>query len=143
MSKVAVSPGAAVVPGTLLGETGGQPGTPGAGPTNGPHLHFEYYPTRSSGPVDGSGVASQYFTVGGEVTTTGTPPPPVVAPGATPPTTGAGAAVDPSKAGMTTLPPIVLPATPTPAPAQMKQSAPLTSPWAAINGENPYMQHQF
>ena len=143
MSKVAVSPGATVVPGTLLGETGGQPGTPGAGPTSGPHLHFEYYPTRSSGPVDGSGVASGYFTVGGQVTSPSTPPPPVVSPGATPPTTGAGAVIDPSKAGMTALPPIVLPATPTPAPAQMQQSAPLTSPWAAINGENPYMRHQF
>ena len=142
MSKVAVSPGSVVTPGTLIGETGGQPGTPGAGPTTGPHLHFEYYPTRSGGPVDGSPFASSVFTVGGEVTTTGTPPPPVVAPGATTPTAG-GAVIDPSKAGMTALPPIVLPAAPTPAPAQMQQSAPLTSPWAAINGENPYMQHQF
>jgi len=142
MSKVAVSPGAAVVPGTLIGETGGQPGTPGAGPTTGPHLHFEYYPTRSGGPVDGSPFASSVFTVGGNVEAFTTPPP-VVSPGATPPTTGAGAVIDPGKAGMTALPPIVLPATPTPAPAQMQQSAPLTSPWAAINGENPYMQHQF
>ena len=58
MSKVAVSQGEQVMPGSLLGETGGQPGTPGAGPSTGPHLHFEYYPNASSGPVDGAPFAS-------------------------------------------------------------------------------------
>lgn len=74
LSKVAVSKGMQVVPGTLLGETGGQVGTPGAGPSTGPHLHFEYYPSAGSGPVDGSGVASSIFSVGGQVTTTGANP---------------------------------------------------------------------
>ena len=145
MSKVAVSPGATVVPGTLLGETGGQPGTPGAGPTSGPHLHFEYYPTRSSGPVDGSGVASGYFTVGGQVTSPSTPPPPPVAsPGATSPTAAPGAVIDPSKAGITALPPIVLPAAgPQAVPPTPQMTAPITSPWAAINGENPYLEPPF
>ena len=68
MSAVAVSPGERVEAGGFLGKTGGQPGTPGAGPTNGPHLHFEYYPPGASGPVDGSGVASSIFSVGGQLT---------------------------------------------------------------------------
>jgi len=68
MSAVAVSPGERVEAGGFLGETGGQPGTPGAGPTSGPHLHFEYYPPGASGPVDGSGVASSIFSVGGQLT---------------------------------------------------------------------------
>jgi len=143
MSKVAVSPGTVLNPGTLLGETGGQPGTPGAGPTTGPHLHFEYYPTRSGGPVDGAPFASSVFTVGGEVSATASPPPvPTLSPGSTAPTAG-GPVIDPGKAGMTALPPVVLPAAPSVTPTSAQSSAPLTSPWAATNGENPYMPFQF
>ena len=143
MSKVAVSPGTVLNPGTLLGETGGQPGTPGAGPTTGPHLHFEYYPTRSGGPVDGAPFASSVFTVGGEVSATASPPPvPTLSPGSTAPTAG-GPVIDPGKAGMTALPPVVLPAAPSVTPTPSQSSAPLTSPWAATNGENPYMPFQF
>ena len=70
MSKVAVSQGEQVCPGSLLGETGGAPGTPGAGPSTGPHLHFEYYPNSSSGPVDGSPFAASMFSLGGTLTPT-------------------------------------------------------------------------
>ena len=70
MSKVAVSQGEQVMPGSLLGETGGAPGTPGAGPSTGPHLHFEYYPNSSSGPVDGSPFAASMFSLGGTLTPT-------------------------------------------------------------------------
>ena len=64
MSAVAVSPGERIDIGAYLGKTGGEPGTPGAGPTTGAHLHFEYYPP-GKGASDGSGVASSYFSVGG------------------------------------------------------------------------------
>ena len=40
LSAVHVAPGQAVAAGTLLGTTGGVPGTPGAGNTTGPHLHL-------------------------------------------------------------------------------------------------------
>lgn len=96
LSKTNVAQGAQVVAGQLLGHTGGQVGTPGAGPSTGAHLHFEYYPSAGSGPVDGSGVASQIFSVGGTVT-----------PGPT-------AAVAPPAT-----------TTPTPAPAAASSSAPV------------------
>ena len=151
MSKVAVSPGTILTPGMLIGETGGEPGTPGAGPTTGPHLHFEYYPTRSGGPVDGSPFASSVFTVGGEVTSTpATPPtPPIVSPGATPPATPAPGATsglfDLSQTGISALPPIVVPgsASASMLPPSMKMSSPLLSPWAPINLENPYLRYNF
>ena len=112
MSKVAVSQGEQVMPGSLLGETGGAPGTPGAGPSTGPHLHFEYYPNASSGPVDGSPFAASMFSLGGTLTPT-TPQTPVtpttptaVATAATP----TPAAATPRSSQPRTLEPIVLPA---------------------------------
>ena len=122
MSKVAVSQGEQVMPGSLLGETGGAPGTPGAGPSTGPHLHFEYYPNSSSGPVDGSPFAASMFSLGGTLTPT-TPQTPVtpttptaVATAATP----TPAAATPRSTQPRTLEPIVLPApaAPTTPPAQ-------------------------
>ena len=119
MSKVAVSQGEQVMPGSLLGETGGAPGTPGAGPSTGPHLHFEYYPNASSGPVDGSPFAASMFSLGGTLTPTA-PQTPV-----TPTTpTAVATAATPQPASATprsnqprTLEPIVLPAPAAPAPA--------------------------
>ena len=40
LAAVTVAPGQHVAAGSLLGLTGGEPGTPGAGNTTGPHLHF-------------------------------------------------------------------------------------------------------
>ncbi|MFN0029304.1 MAG: M23 family metallopeptidase, partial [Acidimicrobiales bacterium] len=40
LSQLAVTPGQAITAGTLIGLSGGQPGTPGAGNTTGPHLHL-------------------------------------------------------------------------------------------------------
>jgi murein DD-endopeptidase MepM/ murein hydrolase activator NlpD len=65
LSEVMVRKGQQVNTGDAIGKVGGEPGLPGGGGSTGPHLHFEYYPTTSSPPVDGSGVASQYFQVGG------------------------------------------------------------------------------
>ena len=112
MSKVAVSQGEQVMPGSLLGETGGAPGTPGAGPSTGPHLHFEYYPNASSGPVDGSPFAASMFSLGGTLTPTApqtpvTPQTPTaVATAATP----QPASATPRSTQPRTLEPIVLPA---------------------------------
>ena len=65
LSEVMVRKGQQVNTGDAIGKVGGEPGLPGGGGSTGPHLHFEYYPTTSSPPVDGSGVAAQYFQVGG------------------------------------------------------------------------------
>ena len=40
LSQLAVHPGQILTAGTLIGLSGGQPGTPGAGNTTGPHLHL-------------------------------------------------------------------------------------------------------
>lgn len=128
MSKVAVSQGEQVVPGSLLGETGGAPGTPGAGPSTGPHLHFEYYPNSSSGPVDGSPFAASMFSLGGTLTPTApqtpvTPQTPTaVATAATP----QPASATPRSTQPRTLEPIVLPA----------PAAPTTPPAAPDNTGN-------
>ena len=110
MSAVAVSPGERVEAGGFLGKTGGQPGTPGAGPTTGPHLHFEYYPPGASGPADGSGVASSIFSVGGQLTPNAPPaaPQPTTSP-STSAQTPQPASATPRSNQPTTLPPIVLP----------------------------------
>jgi hypothetical protein len=42
LSKINVSSGDEVSAGTIIGETGGAEGAPGAGNSQGPHLHFEY-----------------------------------------------------------------------------------------------------
>jgi murein DD-endopeptidase MepM/ murein hydrolase activator NlpD len=118
LSAVAVSAGQRVDAGAFLGKTGGEPGTPGAGPTSGAHLHFEYYPDGSSGPVDGSGVASSVFSVGGTLTPTAPPtavqPTAVASPSAQTPQP---AAATPESNQPATLEPIVLPAPAAPAPA--------------------------
>lgn len=142
LSKTAVSQGSNVVAGQLLGETGGAPGTPGAGPSTGPHLHFEYYPSASSGPVDGSSVASQVFTVGGQVgapTPTSTPSPLFATPAGTPPTPSAAAPT--GSAAPITLPPIFQ-TQPTAAANPLAFNA-AASPWDVYNRENPYMRHNF
>ena len=41
LSRIDVSAGQVVVPGQIIGLTGGTPGTPGAGTSTGPHLHWE------------------------------------------------------------------------------------------------------
>ena len=42
MSAIYVEVGEQVIQGQIIGLTGGEPGTPGAGTySNGPHLHFE------------------------------------------------------------------------------------------------------
>lgn len=133
LSKTSVSQGAQVVAGQVLGATGGQVGTPGAGPSTGPHLHFEYYPSAGSGPVDGSGVASQIFSVGG-----------TVAPGPTsavaPPTTSPDAAAPAAAAPATQTPVLIGP--PAPAPPVIGPPAPgvqdnSDSSWSIENPESP------
>ena len=53
LSGFAVSPGAYVAQGQVIGYTGGTPGTPGAGwLTTGPHLHFEvWYDSQARNPL--------------------------------------------------------------------------------------------
>jgi hypothetical protein len=134
LSKTNVAQGAQVVAGQLLGHTGGQVGTPGAGPSTGAHLHFEYYPSSSSGPVDGSGVASQIFSVGGTVTPG---PAAAVAPpasrSATPPASTSDEAARPAVvpvAATSQTPPVVAPA----APGVQDNSDPS---WSIDNPESP------
>ena len=112
MSKVAVSQGEQVMPGSLLGETGGAPGTPGAGPSTGPHLHFEYYPNASSGPVDGSPFAASMFSLGGTLTPTApqTPVTPTTPTAVATAATPQPASATPRSTQPRTLEPIVLPA---------------------------------
>ena len=139
LSKVAVSQGQQVAPGTYLGDTGGQPGTPGAGPSTGPHLHFEYYPSASSGPVDGSPFASSVFTVGGTLTPTA-PQVPTTPTTPTPTTTAqtpAAPSATPRSNQPTTLPPIVLPR---PAAANPQQSSNSGNGGANLPVRNPNAQ---
>ena len=42
LSKINVSKGDEIEPNTVVGQTGGAKGDPGAGNSTGPHLHFEY-----------------------------------------------------------------------------------------------------
>lgn len=136
MSSVAVSPGQRVEAGGFIGETGGEPGTPGAGPTSGPHLHFEYYPPGASGPVDGSGVASSIFSAGGQLT-----PNAPVTPSATPapstPQTPQPAAATPRSNQPATLSPIVIPR---PAPTSPAQSDNTGNGGANLPVRNPNAQ---
>lgn len=137
LSKVAVSQGQQVAVGTYLGDTGGEPGTPGAGPSTGPHLHFEYYPSASSGPVDGSSVASSVFTVGGTLTPTAPAAPvPTAAPTTTAQTPAAPTAT-PRSNQPRTLEPIVIPAPTTRRPATGHHSTRRNNSGANLPVRNP------
>jgi murein DD-endopeptidase MepM/ murein hydrolase activator NlpD len=65
LSKINVAPGSEVVPGQVIGLTGGAAGAPGSGNSEGPHLHFEY--ENASGRVDPTSVAPKIFRFGGNV----------------------------------------------------------------------------
>lgn len=68
LSKISVSEGQKIEPGTLIGYSGGSPGAPGAGNSRGEHLHYEYLP-RGSGPVDPAAGNNddKYFRFGGNI----------------------------------------------------------------------------
>jgi hypothetical protein len=68
MTEIYVRPGEKISSGKVIGLTGGEPGTKGAGRSSGPHLHFEYYKTTKSGPSDPKPHADKYFRFGGNVT---------------------------------------------------------------------------
>lgn len=68
MSEISVSPGQQITAGQMIGKTGGQPGTTGAGRSTGPHLHFEFYQSTSGPPADPTAAADRYFRFGGNVT---------------------------------------------------------------------------
>ncbi len=50
LTKFSVQKGQKIYAGDLIGSSGGRPGTPGAGMSTGPHLHFGVY--RNGAPVD-------------------------------------------------------------------------------------------
>jgi hypothetical protein len=64
-----VSPGQRVKAGQIIAYLAAM-GGPGIGNATGPHLHFEYYPSKSSGPVDPSSVYNNYVSLGGKVIST-------------------------------------------------------------------------
>jgi murein DD-endopeptidase MepM/ murein hydrolase activator NlpD len=66
LSKISVSEGSKISPGQVIGYTGGAAGAPGAGNSEGPHLHFEYLPA-GSGQVDPTEAAKRIFRFGGNV----------------------------------------------------------------------------
>jgi len=66
LSKISVSVGSKISPGQVIGYSGGAPGAPGAGNSEGEHLHFEYLPA-GSGPVDPTEAAKRIFRFGGNV----------------------------------------------------------------------------
>lgn len=61
LSKISVQSGDAITAGTVIGETGGAPGDPGAGRSTGAHLHWEYIAPGSRKQSDGSDLAKTYF----------------------------------------------------------------------------------
>ena len=67
MSEINVSAGQEVKSGQVIGKTGGARGTKGAGNSSGPHLHFEYYGSTRSGPMDPWPHMDKYFRFGGNV----------------------------------------------------------------------------
>jgi len=85
MSEIYVKPGDTVKSGQVIGATGGEKGTKGAGRSTGPHLHFEYYKTTKSGHTDPKPYADKYFRFGGDVKVTKpTPSTPASTPGQKP-----------------------------------------------------------
>ena len=66
LSRISVAPGSKITPGQVIGYTGGSPGAPGAGNSEGPHLHFEYLPA-GSGQVNPTEAAKKIFRFGGNV----------------------------------------------------------------------------
>lgn len=67
MSQINVAPGQKVESGQVIGLTGGEPGTKGAGRSSGPHLHFEYYDSTTAGPSDPNPHMDKYFRFGGNI----------------------------------------------------------------------------
>ncbi len=63
LSRIDVQVGDEIQAGTIIGQTGGNPGDPGAGRSTGAHLHWEYIPSGSNKQVDGEGLANKYFTL--------------------------------------------------------------------------------
>lgn len=61
-----VSSGQKIGPGQIIAYLAGM-GQPGIGNATGPHLHFEYYPSKSSGPVNPASVYNNYVSLGGKV----------------------------------------------------------------------------
>ena len=70
MSEIYVKPGESVESGKVIGLTGGEPGTKGAGRSTGPHLHFEFYNSTSGPPADPTSQMDKYFRFGGSVSVT-------------------------------------------------------------------------
>lgn len=66
LSKISVAAGSKISPGQVIGYSGGAAGAPGAGNSEGPHLHFEYLPA-GSGQVDPTEAAKRIFRFGGNV----------------------------------------------------------------------------
>lgn len=63
LSSISVQAGDSVNAGDIIGQTGGNPGDPGAGRSTGAHLHWEYIPAGSSKQSDGEDLANLYFTL--------------------------------------------------------------------------------
>ncbi len=63
LSDINVQVGDAINSGDIIGQTGGNPGDPGAGRSTGAHLHWEYIPVGSSKQSDGADLANLYFTL--------------------------------------------------------------------------------
>lgn len=66
LSKINVAAGTQVSPGQVIGNVGGESGTPGAGNSQGPHLHFEYE-TAQGRRIDPTDIAPKIFRFGGNV----------------------------------------------------------------------------
>lgn len=66
LSKISVAAGSKITPGQVIGYTGGAKGAPGAGNSEGDHLHFEYL-SAGSGQVDPTEAAKRIFRFGGNV----------------------------------------------------------------------------
>ena len=63
LSSINVRTGDSVNVGDIIGQTGGNPGDPGAGRSTGAHLHWEYIAPGSRKQSDGEDLANLYFTL--------------------------------------------------------------------------------